>query len=165
MSPLFAGIEWTCRNPHLHVLGVDAGVLRYDLATGKAATVLPPLGTPEGFGPIFGTDLRWDVDGRALVVQSCGFRRCLTRVVDIASGLMAAFDQQGQGAFIGLTREHLLTFASCPGRPCAVLSANLTTGLVTVIAEEAYSAVVKSTGPEGTAVVIETSAGQVEVVQ
>lgn len=143
----------------------DAGVLRYDLVTGKAAMVLPPLSAPDGFGPIFGTDLRWDVYGQALAVQSCGFSLCLTRVVDISSGKITTFDRPGQGAFIGLTREHLLTFAGCPGLPCAVLSADVVTGSVSVIADEAFSAGVKATDPEGTVFVIETAAGQLEVVQ
>lgn len=143
----------------------DAGVLRHDLATGKTSVVLPPLSARDGFGPIFATDLRWDVDGRSLAVQSCGFSRCLTRVVDVVSGGITNFDRPGQGAFIGLTRDHLLTFASCPGLPCAVLTADVATGSVSVIAEEAFSALVKATGPDGTVFVIETAAGQVEVVQ
>ncbi len=144
---------------------VDAGILRYDLVTGKASMVVPALRAPDGFGPIFGTDLRWDVHGRALAVQSCGFSTCLTRVVDVASGEMATFDGPGQGAFIGLTGEHLVTFASCPGMPCAVLSTDLVNGAVAVIAEEAYSAVVKSTSAEITVISIETIAGHREVVQ
>lgn len=143
----------------------DAGVLRYDLVSGEAATVLPPLSAPTGFGPIFATNLRWDVGATALAVQSCGFSQCLTRVLDIAAGKITSFNQPGQGAFIALTRQHLLTFANCPGLPCAVLSADVATGSVSVIAEEAYSALVKATDSEGTVVIIETAAGEMEVVQ
>lgn len=143
----------------------DAGVTRYDLITGKQATVLPPLRTPEGFGPIFATGLRWGLGTGALAVQSCGFSRCLTRVADIATGQIATLDGLRQGAFIGLTPRQLVTFAACPGLPCAVLSTDVATGAATVIAEEAYSAEVQLTGPEGTVVKIETSAGPVEVIQ
>jgi len=143
----------------------DAGVVRYDLVTGRPDTLLPPLSAPEGFGPIFGTDLRWDVGDDTLAVQSCGFRRCLTRLVDIGTGEVTTFDQLGQGAFIALTSEHLLTFADCPGMPCAVLSTNLASGSVSVVAEDAYSAAVGTTGAAGTILVINTAAGQMELVQ
>lgn len=143
----------------------DAGVVRYDLVTNKSTTMLPPLRVPEDFGPIFATDLRWDAAGAALAVQSCGFSRCLTRVVDIASGGTATFDRPGQGGFIGLSRTHLLTFADCPGLPCAILSTDVVSGSVSVVAEEAYGAEIQSTAVGSTVIKIETSAGQVEVIQ
>lgn len=148
-----------------HGSRADAGVVRYELVAGTWDTVLPPLTAQEGFGPIFGTDLRWDVGGGVLAVQSCGFRRCLTRSLDIGTGEVTTFDRAGQGAFIALTREHLLTFADCPGLPCAVLSTNVANGSVSVVAEDAYSAFVKATGAAGTVLVIETAAGQMELVQ
>lgn len=144
---------------------VDAGVTRYDLVNGKPATVLPPFRSPEGFGPIFATDLRWGLGTGALAVQSCGFSRCVTRVAEVVTGQIATFDRPGQGAFIGLTPRHLVTFAACPGLPCPVLSTDVVTGVVTVIAEEAYSAEIQSTGPGGTVIKIETAAGPVEVIQ
>jgi hypothetical protein len=143
----------------------DAGVVGYDLATGKSASVLPPLRAPEGFGPVFATDLSWDVDGRSLAVQSCGFSQCLTRVLDTASGAIATMDRPGQGGFIGLTRTHLLTFAGCPGLPCAVLSTDVVTGSVSVVADEAFAAELQPTAGGAAVLKIETSAGEVEVSQ
>jgi hypothetical protein len=143
----------------------DAGVLRYDLASGSATQLVAPLSPSDDLGPIFGTDLRWSADGTALAVQSCGFSRCLTRVLDIATGGVAVFDRIGQGAFIALTAEHLVTYASCPGLPCAVHSTDLATGVVSVLAEEAFdvTAVRAEAGTAG--VNIETAAGLVEVIQ
>ena len=142
----------------------DAGVTRYELASGNSTQALAPVRLRAGFGPIFGTDLRWSVAGNSLAVQSCGFSRCLTRVLEATSGKVATYTV-GQGAFIGLTDAHLITFGQCPGLPCAVLSTDLATGSVSVLAPEGFSAQLKASG-NGTAIVsIETSAGVVEVVQ
>lgn len=141
----------------------DAGVVRYDLVTGRPARILPPLRPPAGFGPIFATSLKWSLTGDNLGVQSCGFSRCLTRVADVTTGAIATFDRPGQGAFIGLTTGQLLTFADCPGQPCAVLSTDVASGAVWVIAEEAYSAEIQSDGRARTVLTIETPAGLEEV--
>ena len=101
---------------------------RFDLASGATALVVPPLRPSDDFGPIFGTELHWSVDGSHLAVQSCGFSLCLTRVLDAASGVLATFDEDSQGAFIGLTVDHLLTYGECPGLPCEVVSTDLGTG-------------------------------------
>jgi len=143
----------------------DAGVTRYELASGKSSRALAPVRPPAGFGPIFGTDLRWSVAGDRLAVQSCGFSRCLTRVLKTATGKVTTYAELVQGAFIGVTDAHLITFGQCPGLPCAVLSTDLATGSVSVLAPEGFSAQLKASG-KGTAIVsIETSAGAVEVVQ
>ena len=143
----------------------DAGVARYDLATGKAVQALAPVRTPDRFGLIFGTELRWDMAGDRLAVQSCGFSRCLTRVLDVASGQVSTFDSVRQGAFIGLTETHLITFAGCHGLPCDVLSTDLATGSVSSLATEAFSAQLEASGAGTAALSIETSAGVVEVIQ
>jgi len=143
----------------------DAGITRYDLATGTAVHVLAPVKPPKDFGPIFGTDLRWNIAGDALAVQTCGFSRCLTRVLEIATSNVASYEAAGQGAFIGLTEGHLISFGQCPGLPCAAQSTDLRTGGVSVLAAEAFSAQLKPSGTGSAVVSIETSAGVVEVVQ
>jgi hypothetical protein len=142
----------------------DAGVTRHDLATGIATQVVPPLRPSEDFGPIFGTELHWSVAGDSLAVQSCGFNECLTRVLNGAASL-ATYDAAGQGQFIGLTRGHLITFASCPGLPCGVLSADLSSGAVTVLADEGFAATLTPTGGGNARLQIQTSSGSVEIDQ
>jgi hypothetical protein len=143
----------------------DAGVVRHDLASGTASQVVAPLRPTDDFGPIFGTDLRWSAGGDALAVQSCGFIACLTRVLDIQSGGVSTYATGGQGQLIGLTRRHLVTYASCPGLPCAVLSADLSSGAVTVLADDAFGATVASTTTGNARASIQTAAGIVEIDQ
>src|SRR5688572_18757948 len=144
----------------------DAGVARYDLASGTPSVVVPPLQPPAAVGRIFGTELKWSVSGAALAVQSCGFKTCLTRILDVSSGGVNAIDAPGQGAFIALTQEHLVTYANCPGLSCDVLSTDLATGEVSVVATEAFSVnVAPATQPGDALLSIETSAGVLEVTQ
>jgi hypothetical protein len=105
------------------------------------------------------------VDGSHLAVQSCGFSLCLTRVLDAASGVLATFAGDNQGAFIGLTVDHLLTYGGCPGLPCEVVSTDLGTGRVSLLANDASAASLVAR-PDGHALVtIETDAGSKEVLQ
>ena len=144
---------------------VDAGVQRFNLATGVTSPVVPPLPLSDIFGPTFATDLRWSLDGSALAVQSCGFAACRTRVLDTASGAIATYDTPGQGALIGLTNEHLVTFGACGGLPCPVVSIDLATGSAAVLAEATTSASIGPTADGLGTVTIETAAGIIEVVQ
>lgn len=143
----------------------DAGVTRFDLVTEVASQVVPPLAASDTFGPIFGTELRWSVAGDALAVQSCGFRECLTRVLDQPSEALSTYDRGGQGQFIGLTRSHLVTFAGCPGLPCAVLSTSLSSTDVVVLADEAFAVTLTPTGAGDARLHIQTAAGIVEIDQ
>jgi hypothetical protein len=144
----------------------DAGVTRIDLSTGRVVPVLPGLRPTPDFGPIFGTSMQWSVAGSALAVQSCGFEWCLTRVLDTATARAATYEQPGQGAFIALTAEHLVTYADCPGLPCALLSTDLRSGAVAVLADSAGAVDVVPAGADGGAqLTIETSAGNVQVTQ
>ena len=140
----------------------DAGVTRHDLATGHSELVVQPLQPSDELGPIFGTLLAWSEASDALAVQSCGFSRCLTRVLDSATGAVSVYDHAEQGAFIGLTSAHLVTFAACPGLPCAVLSTDLATGEVTVLADEGLSASIAADAKRFS-VVIDSFAGRMEV--
>ena len=143
----------------------DNGVHRTDLTTGVTSRVVPPLPPSDEFGPTFGTELRWSLDGSALAVQSCGFEACRTRVLDVASTDVAVFDAHGQGALIGLTKAHLVTFADCPGLPCAVLSIDLESGASTTLADEAMGASITA-APDGVGhLIIETAAGVLEVTR
>jgi hypothetical protein len=142
----------------------DAGVTRHDLVTGVASLVVPPFRPSEDFGPIFGTELRWSVAGDSLAAQSCGFVECLTRVLNPA-GQLATYGASGQGQFIGLTRGHLITFGSCPGLPCEVLSADLQSGDVTVLAVEGFAASLTPTIGGDARLQIQTANGTVEIEQ
>lgn len=149
----------------------DNGVARLDLASASSTPVMPPLAPNDVFGLTFGTQLAWSIDGAALAVQSCGFAACRTRVLDLASGSIATFDEPGQGAFIALTKTHLVTYADCLGLPCAVLSTDLRTGAVISLANDARSVEVAPASVEvapasGEATMsIETPAGKLEVAQ
>jgi len=116
----------------------DAGVTRFDLASESSAQVLPPLRPNDRLGPIFGTELHFTPDGRALAVQSCGMFECLARVLDIDSGAVTTFDEPGQGAFISINAAQLVTYAACHGLPCDVLGIDLATGHVTTIQSNAF---------------------------
>jgi len=143
----------------------DNGVHVSDLSSGATVRAMAPLAASDEFGPTFGTELRWSLDGTALAVQSCGFERCRTRILDVASGALATFDAPGQGALIGLTSAHLVTFADCAGLPCDVVSIDLASGAMATLAEEALGASLGA-GVGGAAIVsIETAAGFMEVVQ
>jgi hypothetical protein len=140
----------------------DAGVERYDLATGAVTSAVPALKPSARLGPIHGTQLRWSLDGKSLLVQSCGFAACLTRVLDVANGVITTIDSPGQGAVIGLANGTLVTFATCPGHPCAVLAHELLTGTSSTLAQEAYDARVSMTA-QGAVVTITTVDGSTEV--
>lgn len=142
----------------------DAGVVRHELQSGSAAQVVPPLTPPADFGPVFGTELRWSVDGNALAVQSCGLHACLTRILDLRTGAITAYTMPDQGAFVALSDAHLITYAACGGLPCAVLSTDLKTGSVAVLASGARD-VQASAMRSAVSLAILTSAGVIEVIQ
>ena len=143
----------------------DAGITRVDLASGVVTQVVAPLPPSNEFGPTFGTGLHWSVDGKTLAVQSCGISSCRTRVLDVAGSKVATYDVAGQGEFIGLTVEHLVTFGDFAGQPGPVLSTDLDSGAVVVLADEAFGASMTA-GADGHGVLaIQTTAGNVEVMQ
>ena len=143
----------------------DAGLTRHDIVSGDAEVVVPALPPVEHVGPIFGTELRWSLDGSALAVQSCGFRQCVARILDVASGDVATFAQRGQGAFIGLTEDHLITYGACLGLPCEVLSTDLSTGVVTQLASEGFGASIAAGSNGAGKLTIVTAAGNLEFDQ
>lgn len=143
----------------------DNGIARIDLVSGSATSVVPPLAPSDAFGPTFGTQLAWSVDGAALAVQSCGFAACRTRVLNVASGAIATFDAPGQGAFIVLTNSHLVTYGDCLGLPCPVLSFDVTTGEKSILADSATSVTTLPDTNGDVKLSIETADGMTEVVQ
>jgi hypothetical protein len=142
----------------------DAGVERHDLASGTVSRAVPPLATAE-LGLIFGTELRWSTDGSSLAVQSCGFAWCLTRIYEVATGLIATFDGSDQGALIGVSPAHLITFGACPGLPCAVRSVDRRTGSEEVLVEEAHGARLTPSQDGAALLSIQTAGGTIEVAR
>ena len=143
----------------------DAGVARFDLASGESSQVVPALHQNQQLGPIFGTELRWSADGSALAIQSCGMTACLTRVLDVASGTVETFGEPGQGALVALSDKHLVTHAACGGLPCDVLSIDLASGDVSVLAANAFGTSVAPALGGSVVIDIQTAAGTVEVQQ
>jgi hypothetical protein len=141
----------------------DAGVERHDLSSGAVTTAVPPLAPSAVTGRIFATELRWSTDGRALTVQSCGFASCLSRVLDVASGVVATIDGRGQGALIATTSHHLVAFAPCPGLPCSVIAFDIESGAGELIAEDALDARIDTRSDGGNVLYITTADGKLEV--
>jgi hypothetical protein len=142
----------------------DAGVVRYDLPTGNATEVVPALTSRSRLGRIFGTQMAWSLGSESLTVQSCGFAECLSRVLDVASGALRTVESAGQGALVGTTDSALVTYATCPGLPCAVIAHDISTGTRRVLSHEAFETGMRIL-PDGRASVsITTAEGLVEVV-
>jgi hypothetical protein len=140
----------------------DAGVVRHDLATGRQTQVVEPLPDSDVYGPTFATSLLWSADGRELAVQSCGFSRCRTRVLDTASGALRTFDENFHGALIGFDRQALYAFDACHWAPCDVVTIDRSTGATSVVAEDAYDASF-SAGEGRSRLMVEATNGWAEV--
>ena len=143
----------------------DLGVMRYTLDGSAGTQAVPPLPDDPAFGLTFGTQLGWSTDGTALFVQSCGAAQCRTRVLDVASNAVSTYNDAGQGSIVGMTREHLVTFAACDGSPCPVISIDRTSGVPTVLAQQAISASIDDTASGTAEATITTPAGTTEVDQ
>ncbi len=143
----------------------DAGVVRVDLASGQSAQIVEALRPNQRLGPIFGTELHWSADGSALAVQSCGMNECLTRTLDVTNGRVKTFDEPDQGAFVALSEEHLVTYAACHGLPCDLVSADLATGEVRVLATDTFEAIIASAPGGRVSIQIQSAAGSEEVIQ
>jgi hypothetical protein len=120
----------------------DQGIFQRHL-TGRrqADRLLPPIPADVRFGPTWTTELAWDIDGRRLVVQSCGAIACRTRVVDPASGSTQLIADQGHGDLIGLAGDRLVLHEACGGLPCAIVAVDVTTGDQMTLLPEAGQAV------------------------
>jgi hypothetical protein len=136
----------------------DLGVWRREIG-GSAVRVLVGLEPDAELGPTFATDLLVATDGR-LVVSSCAVDACRVRVLDPATGLVELV--RGTGPALGATGGSVVVRAACPGLPCPIESADLATGLRTILAEDAGAAVLG--GPTGTDLVYEVAGDRVAVL-
>ncbi len=110
----------------------DLGVWRRSTGGRSAVRILPGLAPDLAHGRTFATDLRWAPDGR-VVVGTCGELVCRTRIVDPATGITASTD--GTGPVIGMTEARILAYGVCPGFPCAVVAADGSAAVETVMAD------------------------------
>jgi hypothetical protein len=114
----------------------DLGIWERDVDGNEAARVLPPIAPDARFGITWSTPLAWDVDGRRLVVQSCGQFACRTRVLDPATGATESVDDPALGAALGLAGDRLVVRGACRGLPCPVLVADLRGDDIELVADD-----------------------------
>lgn len=112
----------------------DLGVWERRLDGTSPRRILPGIAIDPAYGPTFATELAWGTDGR-LAVVSCGEVRCRARVVDPATGGVAAVTDVGQ--LVGLSGDTLVVQRSCAGLPCAVEAIRLATGSRRIVVDEA----------------------------
>lgn len=120
----------------------DLGIWR--TALGREAGPQRVLGAPDDrslrrLGAIWATELRFDAPGGRLAVQSCSPIGCLTRVLDLDAGSTTTVADDDQGPIVALAGERLITWATCPGLPCAVLAIDMSTGERLVLHPSAVS--------------------------
>ena len=111
----------------------DLGVWSAPLTDpGNLRPVLPPLPTADEaavrIGQIWATDLSWSLDGRRLVVTSCGEQECRVRALEPATGRTWSVATAGLGETLGLSDDRLLSYSSCSGLPCPLLQTDLISG-------------------------------------
>lgn len=136
----------------------DIGTWRFGgpgaLGVHAAVLVAPALDAGLLDGPVWATDVRLDSTSRLLAVQSCTDVACLTRVFDLQASATAPVVLQGahagaeaaQGLMLGFANGKLLTWAACPGYPCAVQAWDLATGASTLVLDRADGAAVTRDG-------------------
>jgi hypothetical protein len=139
----------------------DGGVVRTDIATGETSAAPAPFEPDDDFGPIFATSLAWAHGGRSLVVQSCGYLACLTRVLDVTDSRLRTYDAP-HGELVGVSERALIAFAAEHHRPTELLAVDLASGAVVTIADQVLAAEMAGTG--SSTVRIETPAGWQEVM-
>jgi len=106
----------------------DLGTWRLAIAQAtdaEARLVAPPLGNlARNVGTVWGTGLLLDAQGTRLAVQSCADLGCLTRVFDLRQSAAAPLVVRGaaEGPMLGFAGGTLVTWAACPGYPCAILA-------------------------------------------
>ena len=96
---------------------------------GNLRPLLPPVPADDNaaarIGLIWATDLAWSLDGRRLVVTSCGEQECRVRIIEPATGRTWSITNAGLGETLGLSDDRLLSLASCSGLPCPILQTDL----------------------------------------
>jgi hypothetical protein len=112
----------------------DLGTWRLAIAPAgatQARLVAPPLGNlARTVGTIWATGLRLDAAGTHLAVQSCADLGCLTRIFDLRHAASPPVVIRGveEGPMLGFAGGALMTWAACPGYPCAILAWDPATG-------------------------------------
>lgn len=131
----------------------DLGIWSRPLDRSVPATrIFDPIDADERFGATFSTELSWDLAGTRLVIQSCGEVACRTRV--LGGDVVRTVEEPDLGSLVGLADDRLVTYAACPGLPCAVVATDLETGKRSELANDAAIAVLVST-PDGARLVHE----------
>jgi len=134
----------------------DLGIWRRHVDAGEPAVrVLGPIGSDARFGRTFSTEFTWDMAGRRLAVQSCGEVACRTRVIAPDSASTELLDAPDLGLLVGLDGDRVVTYASCRGLPCPIVSTDIRTGQRRLLAGSAGFATLVRT-PGGTRLVHET---------
>ena len=126
--------------------------------------MLAPIADDGRFGKTFATEFTWDVAGDRLAVQSCGELACRTRVVAPRGGSSAFLDDPDLGPIIGLDGDRLVTYASCRGLPCPIVSSDLGSGQRRVLATASGIGVVVAT-PNGARLVHEIGVGSARTLR
>ena len=124
----------------------DLGIWRRGVDTTQPAVrVLAPIGPDARFGRTFSTEFTWDDAGGRLAIQSCGEVSCRTRVIAPGSDRMQSLDAPDLGLLVGLDGDRVVTYMSCRGLPCPIVSTDLSTGRRRLLANEAgFAALVRS---------------------
>jgi hypothetical protein len=106
----------------------DLGTWRLAIAPAgatEARLVAPPLGDlAPTVGTVWGTGLLLDAQGSHLAVQSCTDLGCLSRIFDLRhpAGAPLVIKSAAEGPMLGFAGGSLVTWAACPGYPCAILA-------------------------------------------
>jgi hypothetical protein len=138
----------------------DGGVTKIASEADADEQVLEPLPSGHGLGAIFSTRLAWADEARTLVVQSCGFEACLTRVRGLDDGTLSTYATE-HGDLVGLTPHEIIAFAADHGRPVALLAIDRATGIARVLADEVFDA--RLTDSDPSTIQVETATGWQEV--
>ncbi len=127
----------------------DLGVWSRPANGSRPTRLLEPLRSSERIGRVFATGISWSLDGRRLVVTSCGEAACLARIVDRATGRVTTVDDPRIGEIIGLVGDDLVAYGGCPGLPCEIVVMNLRTGRIRDLATLAGLATVSAVEKRG----------------
>jgi hypothetical protein len=143
----------------------DLGIWRRPLdGLTPAIRVLPPIAQDGRFGRTFATEFTWDLEGDRLAVQSCGESACRTRVVAPHGGSAALLDDPDLGPVIGFVGDRLVSYLSCRGLPCPIVSTDLGSGQRRVLAETPGVAIVVAT-TDGARLVHEVGVGSTRTLR
>lgn len=116
--------------------------------------VLTPIPDDGRFGRTFSTEFAWDIAGDRLAVQSCGEAACRTRLVSPRGGPTVMLDEPDLGLLVGVDGDQVVTYETCRGFPCPIVSTDLGSGDRQVLAPAGGYAVVVAS-PDGSRLIHE----------